>query len=83
MAKVYIAFHVMLTSIIFYYVLKNSPSSILFSRLIPFIVFGSMFEILRLKAFSVNEQEMNVSAGSAIILAAVMLFNPLELPVSY
>ncbi len=38
-----------------------------------------MFEILRLKAFSVNEQEMNVSAGSAIILAAVMLFNPLEL----
>jgi len=56
-----------------------SPNSILLSRLVPFIVFGCMFEILRLKAFSVNEQEMNVSAGSAIILAAVMLFNPLEL----
>jgi len=38
-----------------------------------------MFEIFRLNAFSVNDQDMNISAGSAIILAAVMLFNPLEL----
>ena len=47
--------------------------------IIPFIIFGSMFEIFRLNAFSVNGQDMNISAGSAIILAAVLLFNPLEL----
>jgi len=38
-----------------------------------------MFELFRLSAFSVNGQDLNISAGSAIILAAVMLFNPLEL----
>ena len=38
-----------------------------------------MFEILRFSAFRVNEQELSISAGSAIILAAIMLFNPLEL----
>jgi len=38
-----------------------------------------MFEILRLNAYSVNGQNLNISAGSAIILAAVMLFNPMEL----
>ena len=46
---------------------------------IPFIIFGGMFEILRLNAYSVNGQNLNISAGSAIILAAVMLFNPMEL----
>jgi len=71
--------HVIVSCIIFYNVIIHSVNTILFSRLIPFIVFGCMFEILRLKAFSVNEQEMNVSTGSAIIIAAVMLFNPLEL----
>lgn len=46
---------------------------------IPFIIFGSMFERLHLKAVSVNGQSLTISAGSAIILAAVMLFNQLEL----
>jgi len=32
-----------------------------------------------LSAFSVNGQELSISAGSAIIIAAIMLFNPLEL----
>ena len=49
------------------------------SKVVPFIIFGIMFEFFRLSAFSVNGQDMNISAGSAIILAAVMLFNPLEL----
>ena len=56
-----------------------SSYNISFSLIIPFIIFGSMFEIFRLNAFSVNGQDMNISAGSAIILAAVLLFNPLEL----
>ena len=53
--------------------------SIEFSRVIPFIIFGIMFEILRFNAFSFEGEKFNISAGSAIILAAVMLFNPLEL----
>jgi len=38
-----------------------------------------IFEILRFSAFSFEGEKFNISAGSAIILAAVMLFNPLEL----
>lgn len=34
--------------------------------------------MLRFNAFSVNGQNLNISAGSAIILAAVLLFNPSE-----
>jgi len=70
---------VLITCLILYKVLIHSTYSISFTTLIPFIIFGSMFEILRLKAFTVNGQNLNISAGSAIILAAVMLFNPLEL----
>jgi len=46
---------------------------------VPFILFGSIFEIFRLNAFTFNGNNFNISAGSAIIVAAVMLFNPLEL----
>ena len=35
-------------------------------------------EVLRLSAFSIEGQEVNISAGSAIILSAIILFNPLE-----
>ena len=79
MAKFYIAFHVLVTCIILYYVFSNPPYSISYSTVIPFIIFGSMFEILRLNAFGINDQRLNISAGSAIILAAVMLFNPFEI----
>lgn len=78
-AKGYIAFHVLVTCLILYNVLLHSSYSISFSIMIPFIIFGSMFEIFRLHVFSIKGQNMNISAGSAIILAAVMLFNPLEL----
>lgn len=47
--------------------------------IMPFIIFGSMFEILHLYAVRVNGQELTISAGSAIIIAAIMIFNPLEL----
>jgi len=40
-----------------------------------------MFEMLHLNGVSVNGQWLTISAGSAIIFAAVMLFNPLELVV--
>jgi len=60
-------------------VLLHVTYTIELPRVIPFIIFGIMFEFFRLSAFSVNGQDLNISAGSAIILAAVMLFNPLEL----
>lgn len=78
-AKSYIAFHVLVTFFIVYIVLLHATYSISFSKIVPFIIFGCMFEIFRQKAFSVNGQILTISAGSAIILAAVMLFNPLEL----
>ena len=78
-AKFYIAFHVFVTCLILYTVLKYSNYAISFSLVIPFIVFGSLFEILRMNAFNFNGEKFNISAGSAIILAAVMIFNPLEL----
>lgn len=78
-SKYYIAFHVLVTCLILYYLLLYATYNISLSRLIPFIFFGAMFEIFRLSAFSVNDQELSISAGSAIIVAAIMLFNPLEL----
>lgn len=78
-AKCYIAFHVFVTCLILYTVLKYSTYAISFSLVIPFIVFGSLFEILRMNAFNFNGEKFNISAGSAIILAAVMIFNPSEL----
>lgn len=78
-AKYYIAFHVFVTCLILFTVLKYSTYTISFTLVVPFIVFGSLFEILRMNAFSSNGQKFNISAGSAIILAAVMIFNPLEL----
>ena len=59
--------------------LIHNTYSISFSTVIPFIIFGSIFEIFHLNAFSINGENLNISAGSAIILAAVMIFNPLEL----
>jgi len=78
-AKYYITLHVFATCLILYTVLKYSACAISFSLVTPFIVFGSMFEILRMNAFNYNGEKLNISAGSAIILAAVMIFNPLEL----
>lgn len=78
-ARCYVAFHVLVTCFILFYVLLHATNNISFSTVIPFIIFGGMFEILRLKAVSVNGQELTISAGSAIIFAAVILFNQLEL----
>jgi len=78
-AKCYIAFHVLVTCFILSTLLLHDHYTIELTKVIPFIIFGIMLEFFRLSAFSVNGQDMNISAGSAIILAAVMLFNPLEL----
>jgi len=78
-AKHYIAFHVFVTCLILYFVLVYSTYTISFSLVIPFIVFGSLFEILRMNVVNLNGEKFNISAGSAIVLAAIMIFNPLEL----
>ena len=75
----YIGFHVLVACLIVYYVVLHTNDAIEFSRVIPFIIFGIMFEILRFNVVSFAGEKFNISAGSAIILAAVMLFNPLEL----
>lgn len=78
-AKSYIVFHVIVTCLILYNVILCSSYSISFSLVIPFIFFGSIFESLRLDAFGFGGETFNISTGSAIIVAAIMLFNPLEL----
>jgi putative nucleotidyltransferase with HDIG domain len=52
-----------------------------FHNLVPFVTFGFLSEMLKFSAYSINEQKFNISAGSAIIFAAIILFNPLELVV--
>lgn len=59
--------------------LLHSRDNIEYYRVIPFIIFGIIFEILRFNVFNFKGQKFNISAGSAIIVAAVMLFNPSEL----
>jgi putative nucleotidyltransferase with HDIG domain len=76
-AKFYICAHILVTISIFIYILLQNYS-FSFIQLIPFIVFGCLMEVLRLSAFSIEGQEVNISAGSAIILSAIILFNPLE-----
>jgi putative nucleotidyltransferase with HDIG domain len=78
-AKSYITFHVLVTCLILYNVILCSNYSISFSLVIPFIFFGSIFEFFRLDAFDFGGETYNISVGSAIIVAAIMLFNPLEL----
>ena len=78
-AKYYIIFHVLVTCLILYNVILRSSYRVSFSLVIPFILFGSIFEILRLNAFGFGEEKFDISTGSAIIIAAIMLFNPLEL----
>jgi len=69
----------LVTCLIVYNVLLHSNYRIEFSRVIPFIIFGIMFEILRFNVLDFEGEKFNISAGSAIILAAIMLFNPLEI----
>jgi putative nucleotidyltransferase with HDIG domain len=76
-ARIYIFAHILLTLLIFTYVLLQNYSFSLVT-LIPFIVFGFLMEVLRLSAFTINGQEVNISTGSALILSAIILFNPLE-----
>lgn len=78
-AKSYIVFHVLVTCYILYNVILRSSYSVSFSLVIPFIFFGSIFEFLHLDAFGFGEEKFDISTGSAIIVAAIMLFNPLEL----
>lgn len=78
-AKSYIAFHVLVTCLILYNVILRSSYGISFSLVIPFIFFGSIFEFIHLGAFNFDGEKYNISTGSAIIVAAIMLFNPLEL----
>lgn len=78
-AKSYIVFHVLVTCLILYNVILRSSYSFSFTLVIPFIFFGSIFEFLHLDAFAFGEDKYDISIGSAIIVAAIMLFNPLEL----
>lgn len=77
-AKYYIWLHALASLYIIYSVSMGSHE-VSFPFILPFILFGCLFEILRLSAFTVNKEEFNISAGAAIILAAIVLFNPLEL----
>lgn len=77
-AKIYIYSHVIITLIFFILILKEDFSFSL-STLAPFIIFGCLFEGLRLSVFSANGQAFTMSSGAAIIIAAIILFNPLEL----
>jgi putative nucleotidyltransferase with HDIG domain len=77
-AKLYVYSHIAVTLVIFFWVLRSDYSFSLPS-LIPFIFFGIIFELLSLNVFTVKDQKLNLSAGSALILAAIILFNPLEL----
>lgn len=77
-AKAYILVNVIISVAIFYSVL-NGNYEVSLARVVPFIIFGGVFELFRLSAFSVKDQQLTISAGAAIIMAAVILFNPLEL----
>jgi len=78
-AKAYIVFHVLVTCLILYNVILRSSYSFSFTLVIPFIFFGCIFEFFRLDAYDFDGEKYEISTGSAIIIAAVMLFNPLEL----
>lgn len=77
-AKLYIYAHIMMAISIFGYVLLQDYAFSSY-KLVPFIIFGCLLELSKLNAFSINEQAVNISAGAAVIIAAIMLFNPLEL----
>ena len=76
--KLYIYAHILLTILIFINVMIQD-NSFSFIKLSPFFVFGCFFEGRSLIAFSVKDQDVNISAGSAVILAGIILFNPLEI----
>ncbi|AGK52189.1 HD-GYP domain-containing protein [Bacillus sp. 1NLA3E] len=77
-AKLYIFAHIILTILIFTNVMFRD-FSFSFIKILPLFVFGCFLEGKSLIAFSIKGQEVNISAGSAVILAGIILFNPLEI----
>ena len=78
--KVYIAIHVAMT-IAVYFVASTQNFSFSIIKVAPFIVLGALFEFLRLDVISLKTQKIEISAGTAIVLAAIILFNPLEIAI--
>ncbi len=78
-AKLYIYTHVLLTLVIIIFINHENRYDVSLLTLVPFIIFGCLFETLRLIAFSIKGQELTISSGAAVILAGIILFNPLEL----
>ncbi|WP_052947513.1 HD-GYP domain-containing protein [Aneurinibacillus tyrosinisolvens] len=78
--RIYIFFHVLITLFILFKVTLNEYS-VSFPLVLPFVFLGSLFESSRLNILTINHQSYRISAGTAIIIAAVVLFNPLEVAI--
>jgi putative nucleotidyltransferase with HDIG domain len=76
--KAYIFFHVLITIFIVFKA-TISEYTVSFPLILPFVFLGSLFESSRLNILTINRQSYQISAGTAIIIAAIILFNPLEI----
>lgn len=77
-AKLFIYANIAMTILIFVYVLLQGYSISLI-KLIPFFIFGCICEVSSSSVLSIKGNDVTISVGSAIILAGIILFNPLEI----